>query len=116
MAGFATHMIKPILKFFDLDHPVKVAFFAAEIIPIVGIIYAIVGHRPNVAKDAVTGEDVYMFEKLTIVDRLIYLFGEAFLSGHLVRGAKQSILARMTDNLMVRAKRSLAGKNNEPPA
>lgn len=99
--------VATVLRFFDLDHPVKVSLFLIEILPFVGLGYAVTGRRPTVIHDVETGEYDYLFERLSLADRVIYLAGEFYLSGHLIRGVKQSLLKRTKEKLIVRAKTKL---------
>lgn len=62
----------------ELDTVPKVTSFAAELVPFVGIGYAIVGY--NLAG-----------QKLKLVDRGLYIAGEFLASGHILKAVKSSV-------------------------
>ena len=69
---------RKFIIFLDLDTVPKVTSFVAELVPFVGLGYAIIGY--NLAG-----------QKLKIVDRGLYLAGEFMASGHLLRAFKGNI-------------------------
>ncbi|HCC22359.1 TPA: hypothetical protein DEP86_03060, partial [Candidatus Uhrbacteria bacterium] len=83
--------IQRAAKFLDLDTKEKIMSAALEVIPYVGLAYAFFGKRVVIEKDPETGQHGVSFEDLSILDRVIYLAGEALVSGHALRGALNSI-------------------------
>ncbi|MBU0670540.1 MAG: hypothetical protein ABH835_03445 [Patescibacteria group bacterium] len=69
---------RKILIFLELDTVPKVTSFCAELVPFVGIGYAIVGY--NLAG-----------QKLKLVDRGLYIAGEFLASGHILKAIKSSV-------------------------
>lgn len=84
--------MKDLLRVLDLDNPGKALCLAVELVPLVGILYAVIGLRPTCDVSPETGERQFFLEKLTALDRLIYLLGEFYFSGHLMRAVKHHLL------------------------
>ncbi|MFH1536796.1 MAG: hypothetical protein ABID45_02310 [Patescibacteria group bacterium] len=72
------NLFKKIINFLDLDTIPKFLSFLAELVPFVGIGYAIIGY--NLAG-----------QKLKKIDRLIYIVGEIIASGHIINAVRHSV-------------------------
>ncbi|TAK04098.1 hypothetical protein EPO34_03010 [Patescibacteria group bacterium] len=84
--------MKEFLRVIDLDNPGKAVCLMIELLPLVGMTYAIIGLRPTYDMHPETGKRQFFFEKLSALDRVIYLAGEFYASGHVMRAIKQEIL------------------------
>ncbi len=75
-----------ILRFLDLDTKEKGLMALIEVVPTVGLWYAITGHRIKISKN-----QALSLEKITFLQRGYYLAGEFLVSGHIIAGISDSI-------------------------
>lgn len=92
--GLAEAILKRVLEFLDLDTREKVFAAVLEVIPYVGAVYAVTGRRIAFDRDPKTGAPIPKLEKISLTDRGLYLAGELLISGHVLRGIKQAVLAK----------------------
>ncbi|MFH2062560.1 MAG: hypothetical protein ABIJ46_00190 [bacterium] len=83
--------VKRVAEFLDLDTKEKIMAAALEVVPYVGLAYAVCGKRVEFFKDEVTGKRSVSFEDIDLIDRILYLAGEVLVSGHALRGAFHSV-------------------------
>ena len=96
------------LEFLDLDTREKVFAAALEVIPYVGAVYAVAGKRLTFERNE-SGVPIPKLEDINWTDRGLYLAGELFVSGHVLRGIKQAILSHGVKEF-VKATGKLAAK------
>jgi len=90
--GIVGAALERTLEFLDLNTREKVFAAALEVIPYVGAVYAVAGKR-LVFERSESGAPIPKLEDITWTDRGLYLAGELLVSGHVLRGIKQAILA-----------------------
>lgn len=79
------------LEIADLDTLEKAGAFAIELIPVVGLVYAVTGKRIIFEQDPSTGKRSVSAQDLSVGDRLVYIIGEVVGSGHILRGVKRAV-------------------------
>ena len=84
--------MRELLRVLDLDNPGKAMCMMLELLPLVGLGYALIGIRLTCEVHPETGERQFFFEKLSPLDRAIYFAGEFYASGHLLRAIKHELL------------------------
>lgn len=84
--------VKEILAFFDLDSGPKAVEALIEVVPYVGAVYAILGRRLSLEKNPETGATTPTLAKISLAERALYIVGEFLVSGHAMRGVKNSVI------------------------
>ncbi len=79
------------LEFLDLDSAEKGVEFVFELIPFVGLGYAVLGKRLKIEVDKKTGERSLSFEEISNLDRVLYAAWEFYGSGHIAKGIKEAV-------------------------
>lgn len=83
-------VLKRVLEAVDLDSREKVLAALAEVIPFVGVLYAVTGRRLAFERSD-AGWPLPRLEKIDWTERGLYLIGELIGSGHVVVGVKRFV-------------------------
>jgi len=79
-------LVMGILRFLDLDTKEKGSMALIEVVPTVGLWYALLGRRIRINKDKTIS-----LERINVLQRGYYLAGELLVSGHIIAGISDSI-------------------------
>ena len=104
---------KGLAKFLDLHTIENVVEFALEVVPYVGAIYAVIGHRLDVQKHPETQERTLRLEPISWTDRGLYLAGELLVSGHVLRGVKNAVFKKGAKQVAIQIGKETAVRAGE---
>ncbi len=89
--GLLVKGVSKAAEILDLDSKEKVATALIELVPFVGLGYAVAGKRLEIKKDGETGKRSVELTDISGFERVIYLAGELMGSGHVMRGVVNKI-------------------------